>query len=109
MTNCAPGLSHWTGWKRAVNDMRLVGQFLWTGSAYFWSGRYETIYYYHSIIAPSIEILERHPLYGALKAIEFHDKVINLAAQGFLYQWKSGRRLRPVRMVTWERWPRDQE
>lgn len=109
MTNCAPGLSHWTGWKHAAYDMRLVGQFLWTGSAYFWSGRYETIFYYYSIVVPSIEVLARHPLYGAFEASEFHSKVVSLAAQGFLYQWRSGRRLRPVRMVTWERRPREQE
>ena len=109
MVENTPGLSFWTGWKRSASDARLVGQFLWTGEAQFWSGRCETVFYYHRIIAPSIEVLEAHPLYRVLEAHEFYDKVIQLAAQGYLYMWKNGRRLRPVRSIGWKKWPSDKE
>ena len=107
MTVYAPGLSHWTGWQRPASRQMLIGRFLWTGEAQFWSGRCETIFYYCNAIAASIEVLKAHPLYGVLEATEFYDKVIRLAAQGYLYRWKSGRMLRRVRSVGWERWPRD--
>ena len=109
MTIYAPGLSYWTGWGLAAHDTRPIGRFLWTGEAQFWSGRCETVFYYCNAIAPSIEVLKAHPLYGVLEATAFYDKVIRLAAQGYLYKWKNGRRLRPVRSIGWERWPNDKE
>ena len=105
MIENAPGLSHWTGWQRPINQARLIGRFLWTGEVQFWSGRCETVFYHCSTIAPSIEVLKAHPLYGILEATAFYDKIIRLAAQGYLYKWKSGKRLRPVRCIGWERWP----
>ena len=104
MTTHAPGLSHWTGWRLIPNDTRLFGHFLWTGEAQFWSGRRETVFYHCNAIAPSVEILQEHPLYGIWEASALYDKVIRLATQGFLYKWKRGKTLRSVRCVEWKRW-----
>ena len=105
----APGLSYWTGWKRTASEMRLFGQFLWTGTAHFWSGRDERIFYYCNVIAPSVEILKAHPLYGLWEAQEFYNKTIRWAERGLLYKPLCGRKSRIVRQVEWKRWPRDEQ
>jgi hypothetical protein len=107
MASEAPGLTHWTGWKRVASETRLFGQFLWTGVAHFWSGRDERIFYYCNVVAPSVEILKTHPLYGLWEASAFYNKTVRWSERGLLYKPLCGRKSRTVRQVEWERWPRE--
>ncbi|KKL80962.1 hypothetical protein LCGC14_1754450 [marine sediment metagenome] len=104
----APGLSHWTGWKQDWRTTKVCGQFLWTGIAHFWSGRSERVFYYVSVVAPSVEVLKAHPLHGLLSAVEFYDTAVRWAERGFLYKWKNGRKARSVRRVDWRTWSDEQ-
>lgn len=94
---------HFSGFVKPHTVTDLHGSLLWCGTATFASGRKEEVFYRQPVVVS--EGWSRSQIDSEIdhcfgKAME----MIRLGLIGYLYNWKSGRKVRPVASIEWHHW-----
>lgn len=96
---------YFTGFRRDMEEIQLIGQFLFHGTAEFNSGRIEPVFYYVVVKVFDTELSTRFLWAKIEDAMHTVEKFMDAPKKyGVLLSWKSGRRARPVKKVEWLQW-----